>query len=139
MDAQYFLLSLESDDFRIAVPDPNIEAYIKDPPALTMDMATQDDFQLLRIIANLGFRDKESRDRTYFVFHPPARMQVRFTADDLNHAGRRGKPLALGYFYEGTWVRFPPGNVAADPETTDDGWANFLIGEIGDPPIAWGT
>jgi hypothetical protein len=121
----------------IAMPDPELEASLttfSDP--CTCEMATQDDFHLLRIIGNLKI---SGGGQEFFEFKPPARLQVRFTGDDLNRAQRRGKPLALAYWWEGHWVRFEPGSIPANPEAEGDDWAYFLISEIPDPPIAWGT
>ena len=128
-----------SPDAWIALPDLALDAKltpVADPSTVATEMATQDDFHLLRVIGDLKIF---GREQTYFVFKPPARLQVRLTPDDLNRAQRRGRPLALAYWYEGRWVRLPYGNLPAAPDAAGDNWAYFIIEEMPDPPVAWGT
>lgn len=121
----------------IVLPDAGLSAALTeyDGP-VTIEMATQDDFHLLRIIGTLKIL---GGDKELFAFDEPARLQLRFTGADLNRALRRGKQLMLAYWWQDQWVPFEPTSVPANRKAVGENWAYFEFFELPDPVIAWGT
>lgn len=136
----YKVTAFEAEGLWVAAP-AGLVVSLRPPIGFTEVMATQDDFQPLRMIGTLKFQDPEEPDQAEFTFSPPVTLQVRFTGRDQSRSETRGKPLSFAWWNGNAWVRFAPGEGGpiVDRTAKSGGFRIFQIEEISDPGISWGT
>ncbi len=106
----------------------------------------RDDFNLIRVIANIALFRREDLDHENFeepvqTFDPPIEIRVNYNLDDVIQADCDIEQLKLAYWDGKDWVlisdedheyQILPASTAPVAEAKIWSW-------IGDPPIIWGT
>jgi hypothetical protein len=132
----YRVTEFRAEGVWVAAPE-NLVVTLRPIIGLVEGMATQDDFQPLRIIGNLKFQNPIEPDQTVFVFDPPARLQVRFTGKDNERASGRKRALAFAWWNSTEWMWLLPTDAPLifEEEVSSGGYRAYELGDISDPPI----
>jgi hypothetical protein len=100
------------------------------------------EFTPFRPVITLGLVNAQNTSEVLTRFDPAVEVRVRYTQQDLQRAGDR--PLVLGFWDGGKWVKFGKGNkhtfrLEAIGQGQAGGFAVVEISDWTDPPCAWGS
>ncbi len=102
-------------------------------------------FKLSRLVIQIDFFDRSKPEQPLVSWEHKAQLRVRYTPEDVFHAGCELQNLKLGYFWDNRWWVFTPEKhgfrLIPDDEAhpSRGGVGIAFLNTWNDPPIGWGS